>query len=357
MPDPKQSAPKTFPAGKNVKASPAYLAGNAKQEILAFAGDVKKSLLDFVMNWEKFKDIVKNNYELGRYHLGRGNLKDALLRLKFVLWIEPAHVDALYYLGATYMAMGKKRQAADCFVKAIKLRPNFEEAKYLLCVVGIRKLTKEQTPKSMPISLAVEYFDGMARDYNTQQLQVLKYEGHIQLDNALRPTLVTGRMDHLVLELGVGTGLCGSGIRDVAAHLTVVDISGNMVEEAMNVFDRSGKKVYDALIKREALDFLKDCSDNSYDIIMSAGMFSYIGDLEDFFAQIKRVLKDKGHFAFTADVLPEGEGYQFMSKEARFGFSKSYLQELASRHGFKELKFKDLAIYAEYPAWVCVYEK
>ena len=56
---------------------------------------------------------------------------------------------------------------------------------------------------------------------------------------------------------------------------------------------------------------------------MSAGMFSYIGDLEDLFTQAFRVLRDKGLFAFTADMT-EIEGYHLQANDARFHFSKSY---------------------------------
>jgi predicted TPR repeat methyltransferase len=163
-------------------------------------------------------------------------------------------------------------------------------------------------------------------------------------------------MDHVLLELGVGTGLCGPAIRDIAAHFTGVDFSGAMLEQAVGVVDRNNKKIYDALIKREALDFLKDAPDEGYDVVMSAGMFSYIGDIAGYFEQIHRVLKSSGLFAFTADVL-EGEGYEFVPKEARFAFSKPYLKELIVRNGFQELRFKDLAVYADFPAWVCVLQK
>ena len=341
---------------KNVKAGAANISRDFKAEFASFAGEVKKFVLDFGQKWEKFRDIVKNNYELGRMHLGLGNLKDALIRFKFVLWLEPGHVDAMYYLGATYMAMGNKKAAAEWFVKVLKVRPNFEEAKYLLSIASKRATSGQDMPKKMPLSLAVEYFDGLAATYNSEQVELLKYEGHIQLDNALRSCLTPGRMDHIILELGVGTGLCGPGVRDVAAHLTGVDLSANMLAEAVKVLDRNGKKIYDALIKRETLEFLADNPESGYDIVMSAGMVSYMGDLDALFAQSKRVLKDKGLFAFTAEVL-EGNEYRFEPSDARFHYSKAYLQELAKRYGFEELRLKDLAIYAEYPAWVCVFRK
>ena len=345
------------PTIQNGKAKGSPASKNVKQEFAILAGEVKKSLLDLMQKWEKFRDIVKNNYELGRLHLGRGNLKDALLRFKFVLWLAPMHVDAMYYLGATYMALGNKKAAAECFAKVLKFKPNFEEAKYLLSVASKKTLSGDNMPKKMPLTLALEYFDGLAKDYNTEQLEMLKYEGHIQLDNAMRSCLTPGRMDYVILELGVGTGLCGPGLRDVAAHLTGVDISSTMLEEAVKVVDNKGKKIYDALIKREALEFVKDSPDNGYDIVLSAGMFSYLGDLDAIFEQSKRILKNNGLFAFTADVLEGGDGYQFDPKDARFHFAKSYLQGLAKLYGFEELKCKDLAVYAEYSAWVCVFSK
>lgn len=348
MPSPKPSVKKTAPSGK-VKNS-------VRQEFAILTRDVKASLFGWARQFEKFRDIVKNNYELGRMHLGLGNLRDAMLRFKFVLWLNPLHVDAMYYLGATYMAGGDKKAAAPWFAKVLKIRPNFEEAKYLLSVAGAKPVTGADMPTRMPLTLAVEYFDSIAAGYNAQQLEMLKYEGHIQLDNALRSCLTPGRIDHVILELGVGTGLCGPGVRDVASHLTGVDISAKMLEEAMKQVDSKGQKIYDALIRREAVDFLKEAPDSGYNILLSAGMFSYLGDLEAVFQHSKRVLKDGGFFAFTADTL-NGEGYRFEPADARFSFSKSYLQDLAARCGFKELRFKDYAVYAEYPAWVCVYQK
>jgi len=351
----KPAANRAAPLSAGVRANAQKAAGNARQEFLRFTGEVKKSVLDFASNWQKFRDIVKNNYELGRLHLGRGNLQDAMLRLRFVLWLQPAHVDAMYYLGATYMAMGNRRKAADYLAAAVKLRPAFEEARYLLCTVSPRKISKDQLPKTMPRALAIEYFDAMAPGYNTHQLQTLKYEGHLLLGNMLRSCLVPGRMDHVLLELGVGTGLCAPVIRDVASHITGVDFSAAMLEEAVKVVDHEGKKTYDALIKREALEFLKDCPDEGYDIILSAGMFSYIGDFAAYVEEARRVLKPKGLLAFTADVLP-GHGFEFVPRESRFAFARDYIDALAGS-GLAELKCKDLAVYADYPAWVCVFQK
>lgn len=326
-----------------------------KEELLLMADDARKYVTDWLKQWQKSRDIIKNNFELGQRHLALGNLNDAWLRFKFVVWLEPMHVAAWYYLGATYMAKGDKKKAAAAFRKSLELKPGNEEAIYLLAVASGKLSPKDGVLKKMPVSLAREYFDSIAPSYTEDQLYG-KYEGHTELCNAVRSFLVPGRIDHLILELGVGTGFCGPLIRDVAAHLTGVDLSGEMLAEAIKVQNDKDERIYNSLVKRELHEFLQDAQEASYDIIIAANVFSYLGDLDSVFAQSARVLKDKGFMAFTADVFG-GNGYQFDAQEAKFRYAKPYLQELGKAHGLKELKCKEAAVYPDYTAWVCVFQK
>jgi hypothetical protein len=41
----------------------------------------KNKLVNIAKDWDRFKDILKNNYELGQSHLQRGNIDDAVLHL------------------------------------------------------------------------------------------------------------------------------------------------------------------------------------------------------------------------------------------------------------------------------------
>src|SRR3954466_3897734 len=102
----KQKVSKATTGNRTGKAKAVPVNRTFQQEFVLLGQDVKKSVLGFFHKWEKFRDIVKNNYELGRMHLGLSNYRDALMRFKFVLWLQPGHVDAMYYLGATYMALG-----------------------------------------------------------------------------------------------------------------------------------------------------------------------------------------------------------------------------------------------------------
>lgn len=347
---------KKIPDKRAVKPPKSPVQRSFKDELLQTLKDTRQQIVTWFKQWDKAKDIIKNNFELGQRHLSLGNLNDALLRFKFVVWLDPNHANAWYHLGATYMAKGNRGKAAVAFRKALELKPGNEEALYLLTVASGKIQTREGMPRRMPVGLAREYFDSIAEAYTEDQLYG-KYEGHNELCNAIRSFLVPGRIDHQILELGIGTGMCGPLLRDVAAHISGVDLSGEMLAEAAKVVDEKGEKIYNALIKRELHEFLQEAQEGAYDIVMAANVFGYIGALEDVFTHAARVLKPKGLFAFTADVLADGDGYAFDPEETKFRFAKTYLQELARANGLTELKFKEAPLYPDYAAWVCVFQK
>jgi predicted TPR repeat methyltransferase len=335
------------------KAPPAK---NILDEIREFVDDARKTVHDWAKNWEKFRDITRNNYNLGRQHMKLGNIQDAILRFKFVVWIDPRHADAWYSLGSSYLMQGQLRQARVAFRKALKLKPANEEFAYMMALANGASTPVAELPKRIPLQLVEQHFEQLAPDYTEEQLQTYHYAGHTELCTTIRAHLTPGRIDHVILELGVGTGLCGPLMRDIAAHITGVDISAAMLAEAMKVQDAHGKKIYDALIKREIQGFLADAPAEGYDIVMAANVFSYIGDLHEIFQQVSRVLKRGGIFAFTVDKF-DGHEFRFDPQDARFKFSAEYIRMLGGTHDLKSVKQDEVAIYPGYKALLCVLKK
>ena len=325
-------------------------------ELRQYGRDLKKIVLGYVSNLEKFKNILENNYNLGRDHLSRSNIQDAILRFKFVIWLDPTYKDSWYYLGCSLLADGKTKAARNAFAREIKLHPTSAEARYMLAITTGKALPKAELPKIIPLDLLQSQFDTLAPTFTDEQVGAFKYEGHTQLSNAVRSAIIQGRIDHIILEPGVGTGLCGPLMRDVAAHITGVDLSPAMLLEAQKVTDERGKKIYDALINREAVAFLTDGPDSSYDIIMAAGLVSYMGELQPFFEQSARILKTGGILAFTADAF-DGNSFQFNPEIGRFGYSQYYLADLATRFGLTEYRCREALMYPESAGWLCVYRK
>jgi predicted TPR repeat methyltransferase len=335
---PSQAAPKTRPAPGNP------------------AEGMMRKLFSLKENWYKNTDIVKNNYELGLTHFQRGNISDAVFRFKLVTWIEPAHGEAWYYLGRSQLAEGKLAQASESLKKALKLKPDHELAGYFLALALGKSAPAEILPRRMPRALVTEHFDAIAATYNKEQLESFEYKGHMALIEAVRPLLVQGRIDHIVVELGVGTGLCGALLQDVSAHITGVDISQKMLEEAMKVQAPNGKKIYDALIHRDAVDFLKEVAPDSADIVLACQLISYMGDVEELFAQAARVLKPGGLFGVTAEKM-DGSGYRFDPAAGVFRYGATYLQDLAAKSGLAPAASGEANVYPDLPAHVFVFRK
>ena len=321
----------------------------------AFGDKLARKLFGATVSLSKARDLVQNNYDLGIQHLNRGNLNDAVMRFKLVVWLDPSHAGAWYNLGRAYLGEDKRSLAVPALKKAQKLKPGDEETAYMLAIAMDDTAQAADLPKRIPPAMALSYFESQAQDYSAEQL-ARQYQGHTLLVAAVRARLVEGRVDHNVLDLGVGTGLLGPGLRDISASITGVDFSQKMLDQAMQVKDAQGKKTYDALIRRDAHEFLAEASGDAYDVVVAATVFSYLGDLRDIFQHIARVLKKGGTFAFTADMM-DGPEFRFDTREGRFHYSKGYLQSLAAANGLKEVSIEPAEVYPDQKMWLCVFTK
>ena len=82
-----------------------------------------------------------------------------------------------------------------------------------------------------------------------------------------------------VLDLGCGTGLAGSWVKDYAASMVGVDISEKMIMEA-------GKKMlYNELHCQSITDYCASAR-KTFDLIVAADVLAYIGDLAETFSQV-----------------------------------------------------------------------
>ena len=346
---PQKTVPTTKKPAISVRPTP-------KQQFQVMVSDMKSNWFGWLRKLANVRNIEVNNYELAHKHLALGNLKDAIFRFRFVTWLNPARADAFYYLGCCRMAAGDRNGAGVALEMALKLKPDYEEAAYIYAVVAGNALPVTRLPKKMPLSLAREFFDSQAANYNHTELQDKDYKGHVLLSNAIRSQYAPGRMDHVILDLGVGTGLCGLLLRDTASHISGVDISQSMITEAMKARDNKDNKAYDALINQDVQKFLTDAPDGGYDVVMAATVFSYIGDLSALFPQVARVMNAGGIFAFTADK-GEGDGYRFDGEVARFRYGLPYLERLAASAGLTKVKSEEVGVYPDYPAWLCIFRK
>ncbi len=314
-----------------------------------------KVLFGLNKGWYKQRDFTKNNFEQGLGHFKQGNVQDAVFRFKLVTWQNKNHADGWYWLGRSLLRDGKKEQALAALQKAQQLKPGQEDTNYMLAVAMGAAAPDNMLPKRLPPSLVKEHFEGIASNY-VATIELGKHKGHELVADATRTALLQGRLDHVVLDLGVGTGLCGVRLRNVAAHITGVDISAKMLERAMLAKDDAGKKMYDALVHREAVDFLSGAADAAFDVVLAAGLVDYIGELDEFWKQVARCLNKGGIFALSASSMPDS-AFRFDTKTEHFRFSKSYLEGLAGQHGMSVVSCTEADVSLGQMMWICVFRK
>eukprot|EP01038_Epipyxis_sp_PR26KG_P008615 gene8615-11648_t len=147
-----------------------------------------------------------------------------------------------------------------------------------------------------------------------------------------------------ILDLGCGTGLAGSWLKDYAKYMIGVDMSDQMA------FLAKKKTIYQDVIVKPVFDYLievnkkrdKNNDDhfikkNTFDVVVAADFFAYIGELKDMFREISKfVRRNGGIFAFTVESVDADykeydipNGYR-LQKSGRFGYSKKYIDNIIS---------------------------
>jgi predicted TPR repeat methyltransferase len=121
--------------------------------------------------------------------------------------------------------------------------------------------------------------------------------------------------------------MCGPFLRTVAHSLVGVDISAKMLEKA------AARVVYDRLVKSEIVDFLNGAPE-SFDLLVAADVFIYLGELDRVFAAAQAALRRGGHLSFSVEAS-DGNGFAIRPSR-RYAHSLPYLRQLTAKHGFVE---------------------
>lgn len=126
-----------------------------------------------------------------------------------------------------------------------------------------------------------------------------------------------------ILDAGCGTGLCGVFLKKYASFrgLEGVDLSAGMLREA------AAKKVYNKLICREITDWLNNVKAR-YGLVVSADVFTYIGDLENLFSALFGALKKNGRVIFTVSENSLNDSDWFLHISGRFLHRREYIEKL-----------------------------
>ncbi len=228
--------------------------------------------------------------------------------------------------------------AATAYAEVLRLDP----ADHGGAAVRLASMGRGETPPKAPDAYVATLFDQHAGDFESILVDQLGYDVPLLVREAL---LVHAPGPYArMLDLGCGTGLSGETLRDMAGHITGVDLSETMLE----VTDE--KEIYDALYAGEAVDFLENADVEPFDLITATDVLPYVGHLEAFFAGVAASTNPRAVFAFSSETLPDAvmDGRPFMvGPHQRFAHAETYLRETLAANGLACLCIEPITVRHE----------
>lgn len=314
----------------------------SKEKIAIYFKEQLKDLIDkYKSSSVKLQDIPGTNYNLGLYHMQRGNLGDAIMRFKMVNYLKPDNIDSFYNLGRCLMLNGESEKAKEALQKVLEKNKEHVEARYL-----INKIDSPDKIETIPTSLIKEAVT-MRAEYYREDYRDAGYVGAKLLVTEVLRNIEDKNPNLTVLDLGCGTGECGKTLkqRGVAKQITGVDLSRLMMKySASRKVD--GEKVYDILHQAEISEYIKS-ETNKYDLVLADLSFDMLGRLEPIAKSIRAVLNEGGYLAIIIRTEEVASGYKINLDFEDFSYSDSYVKDAFNKNGFNLLNAKEIEIVGE----------
>ena len=269
------------------------------------------------------------------YH--RGDAAAALRHYKRALAGAPADPDAHLGLAHAQKALGQMEAAARSCRAVLARVPDHAEARYLLAA-----LEQRNVPDRPPASYVRAVFDAYAGHFERDLVESLGYRIPAEIV-ALVAAISDTKADD-VLDLGCGTGLCGAALRGRARWLVGIDLSPRMLAKARE------RGIYDELHLGDILDTLPTMPAASFDLVVAADVFNYLGDLGPVLRSIARLLRPGGFVVFSTEAIaaPDPGGARFrLTNSLRYVHATEYVQQTALAAGLSECAWRPVTVRCE----------
>jgi len=283
---------------------------------------VKKGrLIDARIHYKKALELESKDtqtlFNLGVLETQLGDMDSAIQYYQKAVLLDPDFFAAHNNLGALFIAKEHIPFALRHFQKAARLQPDNTSLQYT-----IQALSQNSRLLSAPTDYIKSLFDSYADHYDQHLLTALDYQIPLHFERILKKQQPAhNTLD--ILDLGCGTGLCGTIVKSFAKTLTGVDLSEKMLDIARD------KNMYDTLECNDLNSFFTQ-HNTTYDLIIAGDVLVYIGELDLFFQQIQKALRHGGLFLFNTEIS-ETENHT-MNQSGRFSHQKKYIETLAKKN-------------------------
>jgi predicted TPR repeat methyltransferase len=251
----------------------------------------------------------------------------------------PDHLPALNNLAYLTHKRGEIRVARQLYDTILEIDPDHVSADFM------RAALSGETRTQSPDSYIKDVFDEFAAHYEQSLTANLSYD----LPTCLYDFYVLrlpGHKPERVLDLGCGTGLAGETFSTLCQSLTGVDLSEKMLDAARH------KNIYESLHNTEIIHYLRNFSESSYDLVISADVLPYLGCLEELFRKVLPVLTEGGHFLFSVEDHPGTASTPVLQQSGRFAHSNKYVRGVAGLTGWRIIHMTTLDLRKEREEWI-----
>jgi predicted TPR repeat methyltransferase len=300
-------------------------------------------------------NLPQTNFDMGCSFVARGAMRDAAMRFRIAVKLNPDFAQAWHNLGTCLLQLGDVEKAAEAFRQVLRLRPADEEALYMLATANPAALGRTAPPTRMPRSMVARFFAPMAPYYAAMEAQN-QYAGPAICEQKLMPHIANAT-GLTVVDLGCGVGLASMPWRQRAARIIGIDMLAEMAREARAAIT-SGKTLFDAvheadLYQADALSIPK----GEADIALLCNVAQFLGDLQPVMRSVAAWLKPGGLVAITVEPAHGQVLYGINPTTGRFGHSATYLQEIAKSQGFSVLLQERVHLYPAIHAGIVILRK
>ena len=195
-------------------------------------------------------------------------------------------------------------------------------------------------------------FDGFADTFEGVLVEQLEYCAPQKVaEAAINATAHRGKYAS-ALDAGCGTGLAGLELRDaVQGALDGVDLSSKMAEYAAELcltddgaFERADaatrkatgwETIYRRVETGNLLQLDKCGLDAQYELVVSADVLCYFGDLKGVLSALAAKTAPGGDLIFTVETLPEGEWRWVLQAIERYAHHPDYVRDVATAIGLE----------------------
>jgi len=272
--------------------------------------------------------IIHNN--LGKALVKMGNLIEAEKEFDRCVQLAPEYPETYFNLGKLYNDKSDIKKAKEYFSKALSMDIEKSMEKPDEFVLAVKYfLSNLDSPESFDEdkkAFVANLFDGYANKFDLHLVQGLQYKTP-EIINELMLSHIS-KKDNITLDLGCGTGLCCKYLSKQSTHITGVDLSPGMIDKAREL------DCYNDLVVGEISEFI-NTSDRTFDLVVAADVFVYIGVLKDIFHACSNNMSSNAYLIFSTEHLPDeaNENYRLL-ESGRYKHSNTYINQLSSDYDF-----------------------